>query len=168
MLREENVSIKITGEERLKTELTNKRLYYSGKIEVDFSELDFPISECSLRVEFFGWDLFKAQEFEFEAENDEADKTARLTIDPIELQDEKPFTLKSDEPLQISAFLKHERSNTECRENKIVTYMSPAGLSVGISSVYSVVFQQNQFSLINTLEVSNQSGKAFGLTKVIT
>ena len=45
--------------------------------------------------------------------------------------------------------------------------MTPAQLEIGISPVYSVVFQQNQFDLINTLEVSNRSNKPFGLTRVL-
>lgn len=167
MLSEDTVSIQIHGNEKLRTELVNSHLHYAGTIEIDFSEIDIPTSECTLRVEFHGWDLFKPQEFRFEPQQDEASETARFAITSIQLQEEKPFTLKNDEPLQISAFLRHEKSNSECRENKIVTCLSPAGLNVGISPVYSVVFQQNQFDLINTLEISNQSLKAFGLTKVV-
>lgn len=167
MLSEENVSIRISGEEKLKTELANQELDYPATIEVDFSEFDAPINECSLHVEFFGWDSFKSQDFKFEANSGEAAGIAEFTLAPIQLQEKKTFSLKHDEPLQISVFLRHEKSDFECRVNKIVTCLSPAGLNVGISPVYSVVFQQNQFSLINTLEISNQSQRGFGLTKVV-
>ena len=167
MLSEENVSIRISGEEKLKTELANQELDYPATIEVDLAELGAPINECSLHVEFFGWDSFKPQDYNFEENSDEASGIQQFTLAPIQLQEERTFTLKHDEPLQISVFLRHEKSDFECRVNKIVTCLSPAGLNVGISPVYSVVFQQNQFSLINTLEISNQSQRGFGLTKVV-
>jgi hypothetical protein len=167
MLSEENVSIRISGEEKLKTELANQELDYPATIEVDLSELGAPINECSLHVEFFGWDSFKPQDYKFEGNSDEATGIQRFILTPIQLEEERTFTLKHDEPLQISVFLRHEKSDFECRMNKIVTCLSPAGLNVGISPVYSVVFQQNQFSLINTLEISNQSQRGFGLTKVV-
>lgn len=162
-----NICIQIKGSEKLKTELKNTYLHYEATIEVDYSDTDVPITECKLRVEFSGWDSFKPQEFEFEAEQDGDSKIARFYLGPIQLQEEKTFNLTHDEPLQVSAFLRHDKSNAESRENKIVNCLSPAGLNVGISPIYSVVFQQNQFPLVNTLEIVNQTPKSFGLTKVV-
>ena len=110
MLSEENVSIQISGEGRLKTELTNKDLHYPATIEVNFSELNASINEFSLHAEFFGWDSFKPQDFKFEADPDDAVGIAQFALAPIQLQEERTFTLKHDEPLQISVFLRLIRS----------------------------------------------------------
>ena len=72
MLSEENISIRICCEEKLKTELVNQELDYPATIEIDLAELGAPVNECRLHVEFFGWDSFKPQDYNFEENSDEA------------------------------------------------------------------------------------------------
>lgn len=161
----EKVSISILGPETIRTDISGTSLAYNGSIKVELIATNECIHNCNLIVNFNGWDNFEPQEFTIGNIRNTRSEQKSFFLAPIALKNRKLFTLKTDERLQISAHLVYE--NREYRENKVVTCMTPAQLEIGISPVYSVVFQQNQFDLINTLEVSNRSNKPFGLTRVL-
>jgi len=66
--------------------------------------------------------------------------------------------------VKISVFSESNLITSAAAEIKI---LPPVKLSLEVSSVYSVVFQQNQFPLISVLELTNHSSDSFGLTKVL-
>ena len=167
MIREESekLSISLFGPEKVKTEISGTSLACECSIEVELLAVAEGIQSFELIVNFHGWEEFEPQKFTISRLGKQNCEKEKISLAPIALKNKKNFTIKTDERIQISASAVCD--DREYRVDKVITCMTPAQLDIGISPVYSVVFHQNQFDLINTLELTNRSNKPFGLTKVI-
>lgn len=90
-----------------------------------------------------------------------------LELPPVKNQDtSKEFTISTIQSLEIAVFVEAD-GKLILDDRRIVKLLPPAELLADVSSVYSVVFQQNQFPLISRLNLINQSIDSFGLTRVV-
>lgn len=93
--------------------------------------------------------------------NDQSHKTMK----PIELLIETP-TESSVQPIEVTASIL-ENEKEIAVDVKTIKPLPPVQVSADVASVYSIVFQQNQFSLISRLDITNDSPNSLGLTRIV-
>ncbi|MBN2784302.1 MAG: DUF4011 domain-containing protein [Pontiellaceae bacterium] len=84
----------------------------------------------------------------------------------LERTDGASFSVKSEETIQARVVVVVE-GQTIADETRPLTILPPLLISADIAPVYSVVFQQNQFPLIENLELTNHSPESFELIQVV-
>ncbi len=145
------------------TSIRQSRLPLNCRLTITNNGLEF--EKLSVSVEFDALS-FKSQAFEITPEQFDGGSSFSIGLLPIERSDGGEFTLFSEQSLQVKITVKTD-GDPIAVDQKVVRLHPPAQLSADVASVYSIVFQQNQFPLISRLELTNNSPDSFGLTKVV-
>lgn len=146
-----------------KTSIQQKQLPLSAFVVVKNNSLKFDKISISLK-----FDSLEITPLNWELTQDElkVGSSKRIDFPPLERTGGKEYTLSSVHPLVVRASVFMEE-NEIAVDLKTIKLLPPVQILVDIASVYSIVFQQNQFPLISRLNIINESPDSLGLTKVV-
>lgn len=146
-----------------KTAIHQQHLLLNSTITVKNNSLRFNKLTISIKFDSLGlkplkWDLIQDQL--------EVNSSKHIKIPPVERTDGKEFTFSSVQHIEVrTSILEGEKEIAV--ETKTIKLLPPVQISADVASVYSIVFQQNQFPLISRLDIKNDSPNSLGLTKII-
>lgn len=157
------MEVSLEAPPQCRTGIRQDRLPLNCRLKITNKVLEF--KKLFVFVEFDGLG-FKSQNFEITSEQFEDGSCYSMDLLPPERLDGGEFTLCAEQSLQVKVIVKTD-GEPIATDQTVVKLLPPAQLSADVASVYSIVFQQNQFPLISRLDLTNNSPDSFGLIKVV-
>lgn len=145
------------------TAIHQRHLLLNSNIVVKNNSLKFDKLTISIKFDSLG---LKPLKWELNHEQLGVKSSKHIEFPPIERTDGKEFTISSVQLIEVRASI-IEGEEEIAVVTKTIKLLPPVQISADIASVYSIVFQQNQFPLISRLDLINDSPYSLGLIKVI-
>lgn len=146
-----------------KTGLSQTRLTLNSSIALTNHDCVFETLLVSLH--FDGEDL-KSGEWSLSPDQLEPGGAFEIEVPYCQRTDGAEFSIYAEEIVQVRVLVSADGQSV-AEETKRLTLLPPLLISANVAAVYSVVFQQNQFPLIENLELTNHSQESFELIQVI-